>query len=135
MSRTTVSVCHGLKLIPMDQISMFARIRSKVVMRLLYDAIDADAIPGTVKTSTETENGIIKKKISYYRPDVSEKTLSRLEEFKALRLVAIYIDELGNKRVCGSPDCPLSLDYIVEGGAFGVTLSGEDLYHDGFLVD
>ena len=51
-----------------------------------------------------------------------------------MRLVAVYVDENGNTRVAGSPDYPLSLSYVMEGGGFSVTLEGKDIRHDGFLV-
>jgi len=102
---------------------------------LLGEAIDAEAVPGTVKISTTTDNGKLKKKITFERSDVSESVADTLEGYKVSRLVAVYIDESGKQRVSGSPDWPLTLDYITEGGVFIVTLQGEDVHPDGFLAD
>ena len=63
MNRSTVSTCHSLKLIPLARLSRFAQIQSRVIILLLGEAIDAEAVPGTVKISTTTDNGKLKKKI------------------------------------------------------------------------
>lgn len=135
MNRFTVSSCHSLKIIPLARISRFARFGPRVRMMLLGEAVDAEAVPGSVKTSTTTDAGKIKKKITFERSDVSEAAAALLEMFKALRLVATYVDESGKRRVAGSPDWPLSLDYATEGGVFTVTLQGEDTRPDGFLAE
>ncbi len=135
MNRSTVSTCHSLKLIPLARLSRFAQIQSRVIILLLGEAIDAEAVPGTVKISTTTDNGKLKKKITFERSDVSEAVADLLEVYKVSRLVAVYVDESGKQRVAGSPDWPLSLDYTTEGGVFTVTLQGEDIRPDGFLAD
>lgn len=135
MNRSTVSTCHSLKLIPLARLSRFARIQSRVIIMLLGEAIDAEAVPGTVKISTTTDNGKLKKKITFERSDVSEAAADILEGYKVSRLIAVYVDESGKQRVAGSPDWPLTLDYTTEGGVFIVTLQGEDVRPDGFLAD
>lgn len=135
MNRYTVSTCHSLKLIPLARLSRFARVQSKVVVMMLGDAVESEAVPGTVKISSANENGKITKKITFERSDVSESTANILERLKVSRLVAVYVDESGKRRVCGSPDWPLSLEYTTEGGVFTVTLRGEDIRPDGFLAD
>lgn len=135
MNRSTVSTCHSLKIIPLARLSRFARIQSRVIIMLLGEAIDAEAVPGTVKISTTTDNGKLKKKITFERSDVSESVADILEGYKVSRLVAVYIDESGKQRAAGSPDWPLTLDYTTEGGVFIVTLQGEDVRPDGFLAD
>lgn len=135
MNRSTVSSCHSLKIIPLARISRFARFGPRVGMMLLGEAVDAEAVPGSVKISPTTDTGKIKKKITFERSDVSEASAAHLEMFKALRLVATYVDESGKRRVAGSPDWPLSLDYATEGGVFTVTLQGEDTHPDGFLAE
>lgn len=135
MNRSTVSACHSLKIIPISQLSRFARIRSKVIIMLLGDPIDIKAVPGSIKISTTDDEGKIKKKITFERSDVSETTADLLEGYKVLRLVATYIDESGRERVAGSPDWPLSLDFTTEGGVFSISLQGEDTHQDGFLAD
>lgn len=135
MNRPTVSVCHSLKIIPVNRLTRYARIATRVAMVILGEPIDAETVPGTVKITTTTENGVIKKKISFERPGVSRSAAEALERLRASRLVATYVDESGNRRVSGSPDWPLSLDYTTEGGVFVVTLQGEDMRPDGFLAD
>ena len=135
MERSTVSVCHSLKLVPLSSMTRFARFASCVIMELLGEVVDAEAVPGTIKVTTTTESGKIKKKIPFERSDVSETTANLLGLLKALRLVAIYTDESGKRRVAGSPDWPLSMEYVAEGGVFTVTLQGEDVNPDGFLTD
>lgn len=135
MNRSTVSTCHSLKIIPIARLSRFARIQSRVIIMLLGEAIDAEAVPGTVKISTNSDSGKLKKKITFERSDVSEASADILEGYKVSRLIAVYVDESGKQRVAGSPDWPLSLDYTTEGGVFAVTLQGEDVRPDGFLAD
>lgn len=135
MNRPTVSVCHSLKIIPVNRLTRYARIATRVAMVILGEPIDAETVPGTVKITTTTENGVTKKKISFEQPGVSRSAAEALERLRASRLVATYVDESGNRRVSGSPDWPLSLDFTTEGGVFIVTLQGEDMRPDGFLAD
>lgn len=135
MDRFTVSTCHSLKIIPLSRLTRFSRIQSRIVMMVLGSADDAAAVPGSLKLSHSSENGVIKKKISFERSDVSNLTADILNGYKVSRLIATYVDESGKRRVAGSPDCPLSLDYSTEGGVFSVTLQGEDAVMDGFLMD
>ena len=114
MTRSTVSSCHSLKIIPLSRVSRFARIKSRVVMLILGSEDDAVAVPGSVKVST---------------------TADALEGYKVSRLIATYVDESGKRRVAGSPDWPLSLDYSIGDGVFSVTLQGEDTAPDAFLMD
>ena len=135
MTRSTVSSCHSLKIIPLSRLLRFARIQSRVILTLLEEDINAEAIPGTVKISSSSDNGILKKTITFERSDVSDSTADRLELFKRSRFIATYVDESGKRRIAGSPDWPLSLDYTNEGGVFIVTLQGEDIRPDAFLED
>ena len=91
------------------------------------------AVPGSVKVSASAEDDIIKKQIVFERSDVSSMSAEQLDRYKALRLIATYVDESGNPRVAGSPDCPLSLDYSDADGVFTVTLKGEDSFPDAFI--
>jgi len=135
MNRTIVSTCHSLKIIPISRLTRFARINSRVVMMILGDADDAEAVPGSIKFSHTSENGVLTKKITFERSDVSHITAAILDGYKVSRLVATYVDESGKRRVAGSPDFPLSLDYGTDGGVFSVTLQGEDTAPDAFLAD
>ena len=103
-------------------------------MLLIGRPENADAVPGTIKVSTTADNSIYKKKITYEMAEVTSDKAQNLEKLKKIRLIATYIDESGNDRVCGSPDYPLSLDYLDEGGVYTITLSGEDTCIDAFLT-
>ena len=135
MPRNTISSCHSLRIIPISGLSQFARMKSRVIMSTIDGEEDAMAVPGSIKVSTSSDNGIIKKKITFERSDVSDGTADLLEEYKVSRLIATYVDESGKRRVAGSPDWPLSLDYSIGDGVFSVTLQGEDTAPDAFLMD
>ncbi len=135
MEQLTVSVCHSLKIIPVDRLMRFARYHSRVILMFVGTPDDAAAVPGSVRISTATDKGIIKKKITFDRSGVSDSAADILESYKCQRLVATYVDENGNTRVAGSPDFPLTLDYTTGDGVFAVTLSGEDTQPDGYLAD
>ena len=57
-----------------------------------------------------------------------------LEALSGCLLLAVYVDENGNRRVAGSPDCPLRLSYSSGEGAYMCTLSGEGVSIDPFLI-
>lgn len=135
MDCATVSTCHSLKIIPISRLTRFARIKSRVVMMTLGEADDAEAVPGSIKLSNSSESGVVKKKITFERSNVSDITADLLDGYKVSRLLATYVDESGKKRVVGSPDFPLSLDYGTDGGVFTVTLQGEDTAPDAFLAE
>lgn len=134
MNRTTISVCHSLSIIPLSDLTRYVRIKSKVMMSVSGKAFDPKAIPGTIKVTATSDKGIIKKKISFDCSDVSLPTVEELELYRFRRLLAVYIDESGYHRVCGSPDHPLTLDCIIEGGVLSSSLEGEDSVQDGFLA-
>ncbi|MGM9817187.1 MAG: hypothetical protein ACI304_09075 [Lepagella sp.] len=134
MSRSTISSIHSLRLIPISKLQRYARIGSKVIMLIIGRPENADAVPGTIKVSTTADNSIYKKKITYEMAEVTADEAQNLEMLKKIRLIATYIDESGNDRVCGSPDYPLSLDYLDEGGVYTITLSGEDTCIDAFMT-
>lgn len=135
MEQLTVSVCHSLKIIPVARLTRFARYRSRVILITVETPDDAAAVPGSVKISTTSDKGIIKKKITFDRSGVSDSAADILESYKCQRVVATYVDENGNIRVAGSPDFPLALDFTTGNGVFTVTLSGEDTQPDGYLAD
>lgn len=134
MSKQIVSSCHDLKLIPVGQVVRFARFGEKVSMVVVGNPYPALEIPGSVKVSAEAADGAINKKITYECADVSAETACRLEMYKRMRLIAVYTDERGNRRVAGSPSCPLALDYNTDAGSLACSLTGSDTRHDAFLT-
>lgn len=133
MNRKAITVCHGLILVSIADLHQFARLCSKVKILYLRSYPQDSAVPGSVKITTSTENRVSKKKISYEIANIGPDQMAELERLQAERLVAVYTDEWGNLRVCGSPDWPLSLEYIENEGGFSVTLTGEDTMPDPFV--
>lgn len=135
MNNKVVSSIHGLRLTPIDRLIRFARVDSQVYLSVFGDTDSAGAVPGSIRISSTLEEGTIKEKISYYRSDVCPQAVNFLQRYKGTRFIATYIDESGSKRVAGSPDWPLSLDYTTGEGVITVTISGESTVSDAFLTD
>lgn len=133
MNSITVTGCHTLEIIPLTSLSRFARIGSRAVILTLGEPDKAKEIPGSVKVSTSTDNGVIKKKITFNRRGVTAIETDRLNGYKSTRVIATYIDENGNRRVAGSPNYPLSLNFTIDGGAYSCVLESEDTDQDAFL--
>lgn len=107
MANLNVSTVHSLQLVPIDRLSRFAQVKAGVMLLYLQQPDDADAIPGSIRITANEEEGKIKKSITYKRRAVDRMTANLLESYRVMRLIAIYIDETGNKRVAGSPNYPL----------------------------
>ena len=134
MANLNVSAAHSLQLVPINRLSKFAQIKAGVMLVFLEQPDEAEAIPGSIRITTNTEDGKIKKSISYKRRIVDRATANLLEGYKVTRLVAIYTDETGNQRVAGSPDYPLKFSYTSSDGVFTCKLEGESLTIDPFLI-
>lgn len=134
MAYLNVSVAHSLRLLPIERLSKFARIKSGVKMVCLRQPDKADAIPGSIQITATEEDGKIKKNITYKRRSLDRKTADLLESYRFMRLVAIYTDETGNKRVAGSPDYPLKFSYTSGDGVFTCKLEGEGDTIDPFII-
>jgi hypothetical protein len=91
-------------------------------------------IPGTLTVSSNEDDGVIDKKITMSLPDVTEEFVDSLESYGGSLLVAVYSDERGRQRVCGSPDWPLTLSYSTDGGICAITLEGRDTRPDAFFA-
>ena len=134
MANLNVSAAHSLQLVPIDRLSKFAQIKTGVMLVYLSQPDNANAIPGSIRITTSIEGGVIKKSITYKRMTVDRTTANLLEGYKVTRLVAVYTDETGNKRVAGSPDYPLKFSYTSSDGVFTCKLEGESLTIDPFLI-
>lgn len=134
MANLNVSAAHSLQLVPIDWLSKFAQIKTGVMLVYLSQPDNANAIPGSIRITTSIEGGVIKKSITYKRRTVDRTTANLLEGYKVTRLVAVYTDETGNKRVAGSPDYPLKFSYTSSDGVFTCKLEGESLTIDPFLI-
>lgn len=135
MKKQVLSSPHGLTLIPVSGVIRFARINSRTVLTVLGEKLDAFEIPGSIKTGNTIESGVFKKTISYERRGGSPLIADELEQLRHTRLVAVYMDEYGDRRVAGSPTYPLSLEYSSTEGGYAVTLTGEDTAADSYLMD
>ena len=133
MNTNTVTGCHTLAIIPLTNLLRFARIGSRAVILMLGEPEAAKEVPGSVKVSTSTDDGVIKKKITFDRTGVNAIETDRLNGYKSTRVIATYIDENGNRRVAGSPNYPLTLNFSIEGGAYSCVLEGEDTNPDAFV--
>jgi hypothetical protein len=133
MSKYTVSASHSLKIMPINKISRFARLGSRIKMVALSSAIDVKAIPGSIAMTATEEDGIITKKITFSRSNISADDIDTLERYTVMRLIAFYTDERGSERVCGSPDYPLTFSYTLNGGIIECTLTGKDTKSDAFI--
>lgn len=133
MNTNAVTECHTLEIIPLTSLLKFAMIGSRAVILTVGTPDKANEIPGTVKESSSTDDGIIKKKISFERKGVSVAETNRLNGYKSTRVIATYIDENGNRRVAGSPDYPLTFNFTIEGGVYSCVLEGQDAEPDAFL--
>lgn len=133
MSKRIISACHSLELVPTGRFTRFVRVDSRVIISMVGSGVDAHAIPGTIKLTTSAENGVNTKSLTYNRAGVSPEVTERLERCRSRKIVAIYTDESGRRRVCGSPGFPLSFEYIEKEGVYSVTLTGKDCGSDGFL--
>lgn len=133
MNTNTVTGCHTLEIIPLTSLSRFARVGCRAVIQILGYSYKAKEIPGSLMVSTTTENGVIKKKITFDCSGVNIFETNRLDVFRSSRVIATYFDENGNRRVAGSPSYPLKLDYTISDGAYSCVLEGEDTDTDAFL--
>lgn len=134
MANLNVSAAHSLQLVPINRLSKFAQIKAGVMLVFLEQPDEAEAIPGSIRITTNTEDGKIKKSISYKRRIVDRATANLLEGYKVTRLVAIYTDETGNQRVAGSHDYPLKFSYTSGDGVFTCKLEGEGNTIDPFII-
>lgn len=134
MANLNVSAAHSLQLVPINRLSKFAQVKAGVMLVYLQQPDEADAIPGSIRITTSEEEGKIKKSITYKRRTVDRVTANLLEGYRVTRLVAVYTDETGNKRVAGSPDYPLKFSYTSGDGVFTCKLEGEGGTIDPFII-
>lgn len=134
MAKKVTTVCHDLKILPTRRLINFGEWAGGVIMEFFQDGLIIPAtVPGSVFITTEVEEGIYTKSITFEIRDVTAETSEMLHSLKSQKILATYKDESRNSRVCGSPDYPLSLDFYDEGGVFIVNLTGKSNRHDGFL--
>lgn len=127
----TVSAISSLLLTPASGLGY----ASTATLALLCapEMMESGAIPGSIIHSDSVESGIYTHKITYKRRSGRDEgcELSRL---RYIHLVAVYTDPRGDRRVCGSPEYPLTLEYTESGGLYSVTLQGKSPEGDRRLV-
>lgn len=133
MVKLNVSAVHSLQLIPVDRMSKFAVLQNHAFIVLTDLQDSAGEIPGSVKIQTSDDDGKIKKTITYKRRPVDLPTANLLESYRHRRLIAVYVDETGSRRVAGSPDYPLTFSFTSGDGVFSCKLEGETTGIDPFL--
>lgn len=132
MKSNARGVCSGLILTFTNDVIRYAR-SFKTVFLSTIQSYKAAETPGTLKVEHQYSDHFFKKKISFSKPVQGPTSIEAMEIFKKGRLVAVYTDETGRKRVCGSIQYPLSLEYFEEGGVIHATLTGADESPDGFV--
>lgn len=128
-----MSVCHSLRFFPHENIRRFSSYLSEVIMITVGHEYESMAVPGSLKVSDAADDGTHTKKITFSVAPCNEKIMQNLQLLSAMRLVAVYVDENGRERVCGSPSLPLKLSYTYEGGGCAVTLEGHDVAPNPYL--
>lgn len=134
MSGSIISLCTGLRLLTCDEVLRFANINSTTVIAPKSAPVIVNEIPGTLLVQHSYENGVYTKNITFEYSGVNPETLDMFEALRHLKFIALYTDETGRERVCGSKTYPLSLEYTTSEGAFSVVLRGEDTRQDTFLL-
>ena len=61
MANLNVSAAHSLQLVPINRLSKFAQIKAGVMLVFLEQQDEAEAIPGSIRITTNNEDGKIKK--------------------------------------------------------------------------
>lgn len=129
-----VSAAHSLKIVDIEDISIFNRSRSQVILSWRNHASPLASIPGTIRpSSTPSDKGYTKTitfSVAIYNHDLADLILF----YSKKRLLAIYTDARGRVRVCGSPEYPLRLSYTIQNGIISVTMTGIDTHDDGYLL-
>lgn len=129
----TVSVANELTLIPLQDLVTFYRDTHIVHYSSFHPAHPQNIIPGSLKISDSLKNGIYLKKIVFECKDVSPITLSNLDFWTSNDFIAVYTDERGLKRMCGSPEYPLNLNYKLDGEVISITIEGNDTEANAFI--
>ncbi len=132
MARTTVTVCSCLQIIPCPHVYRYSRYDSRARIELT-DNPGVMGIPGTVRKSCSEENDAYSKKIEFSLAAVMPDTTDHLMRLSRSRLIALYVDESGNRRVMGSPTYPATLKWIDEGGVLKVMLACTQPWQDAFV--
>lgn len=133
MNARVITLCHDLAIVTVGMIRRFGRSWPAAMADLVDDRAGICEVPGTVTVSSTCENGIYSTEIGFRVSPAGPEEVSRLESLRHSRLLAFYTDETGARRVCGSPDWPLHLDYRTEGGTCACTLTGSDTAPDCWL--
>lgn len=116
---------HGLKIIPISAMLNYVEWDTFAYMMLKSEPHEIRAVPGTVQVADNIEEGVFVKKITFNVGKVTPELSQLLDIYRKEKVAALYVDDNGNLRVCGSPSYPLSFSYEISGGVYKCTLEGK----------
>ena len=129
-----LSAAHSIKLVDIENISIFNRSRSQVILSWRDHSALLGSIPGTISPSSTPSDKGYTKTITFSVAIFNHELADLILFYSKKRLLAIYTDARDRVRVCGSPEYPLKLSYTIQNGIISVTLTGTDTHDDGYLL-
>ena len=127
-----VSSSHTLTLWPTEQVTSFAAADGNALMTTIGNPIQIEIVPGSLHVN-DTPDGNVYNKVLQFR--VRRPSADRTRDLSALRMgeyVALYTDERGDRRACGSLNYPLTFTVSYQDGLYQCELHGNgeeaDLY-------
>lgn len=135
MTIANKTVCSSLQLIRVESVELFYIIKfnNSVVIGYKDVCFEPPIIPGSLISSESDKDGQLSKSITFEISDVSPEIIETLQRMKYKKLVAMYKDEIGLQKICGTLDYPLSFDWSHGEGVYKITLRGEDKDPDHYV--
>lgn len=137
IKKTPYSGVHSLELFPVDQITAFAIVQSKVIMQAETGGLKITIRPGTFVPDIqeeEAEGGTVYRIAhSFNVPFNCLDNDRQLKLYAARDVVAVYINEAGSKVVSGTQQYPLRFSYVPASGNYACTLTGVTTQPEAFL--
>lgn len=123
-AKPVVSQCHSLRLFPVSGLQFFYLEGMLAKMRSRKEPYNLNEAPGTLLSSINAGDGVLKKELTCSVVITSPEEAHRLELLRAVPMIATYVDHHGFKRCCGSPEEPLTLSVSGTAGWVDVKLTG-----------
>ena len=133
MSTRTITVAHGLRLLPLREVLAFASAFGRAWMVHSGHAIDSGAVPGSVTVSAAMDGRVYVKRINFQRKRTDRAGEYAYSMLTREPLLAVYIDEQGAQRVCGTAEYPLHLSMSPGGAVYDCVLEGRDTEDDRYI--
>ena len=134
MNPQIVSAPHSLHIIDINDLAIFCRRQSNVILSWRSYAKPLFTIPGTITPNSVYNEKGYDKSITLRAVSEGSNLADMLMNYSACRLIAIYTDARGHQRVCGSPEYPLRLSYTIQEGVATIVLTGRDIREDGYTL-